>query len=89
MGTVVPTAKPEQFQNGRAFLLLSAADWWQKEQCAIINEIKLLCFIVLILIRGGFIPPMTGNLISICAWYLTPLKQRLKAKVNWETQYVS
>ena len=38
-----------------------------------------LCFAVLILIRDGLIPPVTGSLISRLTWYLTPLKQSLKA----------
>ena len=58
-------------------------------QPGINNERKpQLCFKVLVLIGGWLIPPMTGNLISILTWYLTPIKQRLKAKVNGETQHV-
>lgn len=58
-------------------------------QSSISNEIKpQSSFTAPILIRDRLRPPVTGNLISILTGYLNPLKQRLKAKVNWETQHV-
>lgn len=58
-------------------------------QSGISNERKpQLCFTAPILIRDRLRLPGTGNLMSILTWYLTPLKQSLKAKVNPETQPV-
>lgn len=72
MGTVVPSVKLEQSQNGRALLLPSVV-LKGAFSLRISNETKpQLCFAVLILIRDGLMPPVTGNSIPTLTWDLTP-----------------